>query len=281
MPLYGFLLFRSPIKSPAMFIEKRNKEYTMGRILFFSALGGGMLLVAGCLHPTSVFDKPTLSEKAPDRPNITVGGMTVPAPAPGYTSARELKLKVRELADQLVAEMRDHSLQGTVALPVSFVNLDDFGETSSFGRLIAEQLYFELNQRGYPVREYRLDNSVSMSRREGEFFLSRERGPVAPRSSVVVVGTYARSPGAVFVNARLVRPGDGRVLRTADMVIEVDDTVAALLNSGVSRHARTHARVGKNASGGNAGMRIRDFDVAVRPDDVVETTPFDRGEDIH
>ena len=52
----------------------------------------------------------------------------------GYVDARELKLKVRELAEQLVAGMRDNSLQGTVALPVSFVNLDNLNESSSFGR---------------------------------------------------------------------------------------------------------------------------------------------------
>jgi hypothetical protein len=264
---------------------RSGKEYAMGRNAFFSALGGGILLVAGCGFPSLTGDKPSLLENTSNRPNITVSGMTVPAPDPGYTAARELKLQMRELADQLVAEMRDQSLRGSVALPVSFVNLDNFNETSAFGRLLAEQLYFELNQRGYPVREYRLDESVHVRRQEGEFFLSRERGPVAPRSSVVVVGTYSRSPGAVFVNARLVRPSDGRVLRTADMVLEANETVVALLNSRVSRHTSGHARPGKNASGGSAGttagMRIRDFDMAVRPDDLVETTPFDRGEDIH
>jgi hypothetical protein len=252
----------------------------MGRGVFFSILIGGAVLAAGCRAPT-VFDKPTLRESAENRPEITVSGMNVPAPDTGYTDARELKLKVRELADQLVAEMRDHSLRGTVALPVSFVNLDDFDETSAFGRLIAEQLYFELNQRGYPVREYRLDKSVRMRQREGEFFLSRERGPVAPKSSVVIVGTYSRSPRAVFVNARLVRPSDGRVLRAADMVLEVNETVGALLASGTGKHSLTK----KSASGGNrsrtGGMRIRDFDIAARPDEPAATTPFDRGEDVH
>ncbi|MDR1946260.1 MAG: hypothetical protein LBQ51_03740 [Desulfovibrio sp.] len=254
----------------------------MSRFLFLSALGGGMFFAAGCLHPPSMFDKPTLLESSPNRSDITVTGMRVPGPDPGYAAARELKLKVRELAEQLVAEMRDHSLRGTVALPVSFVNLDNFDETSAFGRLVAEQLYFELNQRGYPVREYRLDNSVRIRRREGEFFLSRERGSVAPQSSVVIVGTYSRTPGAVFVNARLVRPKDGRVLRTADMVLEANETVGALLNSGVSRSMPAHSRTAKVASGGGSGtMRIRDFDIAVRPGDPVDITPFDRGEDIH
>jgi hypothetical protein len=82
-----------------------------------------------------------------------------------------------------------------------------------------------------------------------------------------------------------VRPKDGRVLRTADMVLEANETVVALLNSAVTRLAPDHARTGKSASNGSAGatagMRIRDFDMAVRPDDGVETTPFDRGEDIH
>ncbi|MDR1490085.1 MAG: hypothetical protein LBS65_06320 [Desulfovibrio sp.] len=248
-----------------------------------AALAAVCAAVSACAQPPSLLDD---GRQKP--PSITIQGMKVPGPDPNYTAARELRLKVRELADQLVAEIRDPSLAGTVALPVSFVNLDDFSETSAFGRLLGEQIYFEFNQRGFPVREYRIENSVSVKKKEGEFILSRRRGSVPARSSLAVVGTYARGPGAIFVNARLVKPSNGQVLRTASMVFEANETVNTLLHRGVSRETTARrigagsARTGAVGTGETQGtMRISDFDAAVHPPAPPPLTPFDLGEDVH
>ena len=190
-----------------------------------------------------------------------------------YVNAREFKLKVRELAEQLIADIRDCSLQGTVALPTAFVNLDNFNETSTLGRLISEQLFYEFNQRGFPIREYRIPGSINV-RKEGEFYLSRELGDLAVHSpgSVVIVGTYSGDKQALFINARLVRPSDGRVLRTANLVLEGNPLTNRLMrNTG-----------GKKLDGGE--MRIRDYGDATKPAGVGGpggNSPFDRGEDIH
>ena len=204
---------------------------------------------------------------------VLIPGVPYTAGGEDYVDARELKLKIRELAEQLVAEMKDCSLKGTVALPVSFVNLNNFNETSAFGRLVGEQLFFELNQRGYPVREYRIPGSIRVKERAGEFYLSREMGSLSPAGSVVVLGTYSAAPGAVFVNARLVRPSDGRVLRTANLVLANNSTVRRLLRMTAVEHS-------PSLSGGH-GMIIRDFDDATRPAPPQNLTPFDKGEDIH
>lgn len=189
----------------------------------------------------------------------------------GYVDARELQLKARELAEQLVADMRDCSLQGAVALPTSFVDLNDFSRTSSLGRLFAEQLFHELNQRGYPVREYRMPGSITVKPR-GEFALSRDVGKIAARSSssVIIVGTYHADQEAVFINARLVRPRDGRVLRTASMVLEPNELT------------RRMAR-GSGMQLGKGSMGIRDFTAATAPPapKTVNLSPIDLGQDIH
>jgi hypothetical protein len=206
-----------------------------------------------------------------------------------YADARELKLKVRELAEQLVADMRDCSLQGIVALPTSFVDLNDFRRTSAFGRLMAEQLFYELNQRGYPVREYRHPGFIRGKPGGGEYALSRELGSLSTKSgAVVIVGTYSNAGNAVFVNARLVHPRDGRVLRTANLVLESNPTVLHLLQasagSGTSFGGTTPADgrgSSPKSSAGTGTMRIRDFDAALYPPRSGATTPFDQGEDIH
>lgn len=193
----------------------------------------------------------------------------------GYVDARELRLKIRELGEQLAAGMDDCGLQATVAMPTSFVELGDFDRTSPLGRLMAEQLYHEFHQRGYAVREYRMPGSVRLRKREGEFALSRNLGNVAASSgsSVVVVGTYEYDKDAIFVNARLVRPKDKRVLRTASMTLRSNDLTRRMARGGSG--AKLDALAGK-------GMRIKDFDAAMRPPKpAVPLNPFDRGEDIH
>lgn len=201
---------------------------------------------------------------------IILSGERYERPNPGYVDARELKLKVRELAEQLVADMRDCSLQGTVALPTAFVDLNNFERTSAFGRLVSEQLYYELNQRGYPVREYRTPKNIRV-KDNGETWLSRGLGNVAASSGVVIAGTYQADRDAVFVNARLVRPRDGRVLRTANLVLDSNPLIKRLVR----------ASSGGGQGVGDGTMRIRDFDTAVTPPAPTNLTPFDKGEDIH
>lgn len=207
-------------------------------------------------------------------PDGSGGVVMLPGTSPrqqnsGYVDARELKLKVRELGDQLVAGMKDCSLQGSVAMPASFVDVNDFSKSSPLGRYIAEQLYYELNQRGYPVREYRMSNSIRLKEKAGEFALSRSLGKITAKypDSVVIVGTYHYDKDAIFVNARLVIPKSGRVVRTASLVLENNE-----LTRRMGRGSKTLPE---------SSMRIRDFRSATRSGSPANLSPFDRGEDIH
>ncbi len=141
-------------------------------------------------------------------------------PNPVNEAARELKLKVRELADQLLAGMQGQPLSGVIALPTSFVNQDNFAQSSSLGRYIAEQMFFEFNQRGVPVREYRMAPGIDPAPGQGEFLLSRQISDVPHQRPdiAVLVGTYYSDAENVFVNARLIHGETGMVLRTGSMV---------------------------------------------------------------
>lgn len=198
---------------------------------------------------------------------VMVPGEPRKKPGAAIADARELKLKARELAEQLVEGIDDQSLKGTVALPVSFVNQDNMDQSSSFGRFMAEQLYYEFNQRGFPVREYRIPDTITLREREGEFYLSRALGEIAlkDQNALVVAGTYYGDKQAIFVNARLIRPGDGRVLRTANLVLQANGLTRRMLaNNG--------------ATLGSGSMRIRDYRETTTPSVL---SPLDRGEDVH
>lgn len=165
-------------------------------------------------------------------PNLD-GGYTLvpggprPSPAQGTVEAQELKLRVRELVAQLLDTWPNQSLAGVVAVPTTFVSLDNFNETSGLGRYMAEALFYEFNTRGFAVREYRTNGTIRLEPGQGEFTLSRALPDMKVDKdwAALVVGTYYRDRDAVFVNARMVRPSDGLVLRTAQLVLPMNDMV--------------------------------------------------------
>ena len=151
-----------------------------------------------------------------------------------YIAAQEVKLKVRELADQLLASFPNDALAAFVALPTSFVNQNDFNSSSPLGRYLAEGLIYEFNQRGFPVREYRLDGSIAMSEGTGELALAR-KGKIATakgKGNALLIGTYHQDPDAIFVNARLVRSSDGIVLRTGQIMLAPNAITLRMTNAG-------------------------------------------------
>ena len=140
---------------------------------------------------------------------------------PNFIAAQEIKLKVRELADQLIASLPNDALTGFVALPTSFVDQNNFNSSSPLGRYLAEGLIYEFNQRGFPVREYRTDGSITMNESMGETALAR-KGKIATakgKGNALLIGTYHQDPDAIFVNARLVRSSDGIVMRTGQIML--------------------------------------------------------------
>jgi hypothetical protein len=158
---------------------------------------------------------------------VLIPGGKRPDPDPAFAQAQELKLKMRELVSQLLDTWPNDSLAGIVALPTTFVSLDNFSETSGLGRYMAESLFYEFNTRGFAVREYRADGVIRMEPGRGEFALSRALPDVKAEGgwAAMVVGTYYRDQDALFVNARMIRPADGLVLRTAQLVLPMNGLV--------------------------------------------------------
>lgn len=186
-------------------------------------------------------------------------------PSPALEDARELKLRVRELAGQILEQ--GERLPGSVALPASFVNQDDFGQSSSFGRLLAELLFHELSRRGVPVREYRSLPSISLREGQGEFVLTRNPDLVTPLApeAMVLTGTYYFDKRSVYVNARLFRAGDGLVLRTGALVFAQNETTRTMLARGAGmRTQQAYTRFGsfKEAKDqGSLGMALLERDI--------------------
>ena len=149
-----------------------------------------------------------------------------------YT-ADKARLVVREMADQLLAVMPNAALEGFVAMPVSFVNRNNTALSSPLGRLLAESMYYEFNQRGFPTREYRLSGVISSVGGKNDLALAANQlTPLKGQKwAALLVGTYLVDKDATFVNARLVRASDGLVLRTAQLVLVNTPIISRLLSN--------------------------------------------------
>jgi TolB-like protein len=114
----------------------------------------------------------------------------------------------------------------------SFVSVNNLEQSSSFGRIIAEQIASRFAQRGQRVIEMKLrQNSIFISEGKGEFMLSRDLREISRthNASAVVVGTYADGGDRMYVSARIVRPADNIVIAAADFGIPMQPNTMGVM----------------------------------------------------
>jgi TolB-like protein len=155
-----------------------------------------------------------------------------PIPNKDYDNYGPGRFKTSLLAAQI-----DRHYRGSAPGPIgvtTFVNVDDLYSSSTFGRMVGEQLMSELAMKGFDVIELRHTDALQFLERGGEFALSRDAGIVRPERNLagVVVGTYVASPERVYVNARLIDPSTSVVLSAGSVEMSRTPELAKLLRGG-------------------------------------------------
>jgi len=148
---------------------------------------------------------------------------------PSITPEGNLNSRVIFLADQLVRNI-DNRFRYEPVVVTTFVNLDNMKETSSLGRLIAENLIHELQVRGWKVFDIRLARDIVV-KPQGEFSITRDIKNIRNyyRVNSVITGTYAITSNSVIVNARIIDVKSGVVVSTGQIVLPIED-VSSLLS---------------------------------------------------
>jgi len=137
-----------------------------------------------------------------------------------------------------LAEQIDEYYKGVNPGPIGvspFVNIDDLHSTSTFGRMIGEQLMSELAMRGYDVVEMRHSQAIQFVPDDGgEFALSRNVNMLKKERELggIVVGTYVVSPERVYLNTRLLNPANSYVLSAASAEMSKTPEIKKMLRSG-------------------------------------------------
>ena len=136
-------------------------------------------------------------------------------------------------ADALALQLRGKLPDDKPLIMATIVNIDALEQTSMLGRLVSEQLSTRLAQGGMNMLEMKLRNSVYLKRGQGELMLTRELGEVAHthNAQAVVVGSYAETRDAIFINVKVIQPATNLVLAGHDYVLAKEGTVRSMLQS--------------------------------------------------
>jgi len=129
-----------------------------------------------------------------------------------------------QIADGLETNLNQPISKQELIIVASFAKLDNLNESSTFGRMIAEQIASRLTQRGYKIQEVKLrQGSIFVQEGKGEFLLSRDLQQISKNynASAVVVGTIAETLGRIYVSARIVRTSDSIVISSYDVGIKL------------------------------------------------------------
>ncbi|MCB0322122.1 MAG: hypothetical protein KDD69_01080 [Bdellovibrionales bacterium] len=142
------------------------------------------------------------------------------------------RFKTSYLADQIHAYFKG-SISGPIAV-TTFVDIDNLYQSSSFGRVLSEQLMSELAMRGYNVVEVRASDAMQIMFDKGEFGLSRDTRTLRGMQdiSALVVGTYTVSPVRVYLNTRVLDPRSSLVISAGSVEMTKTDEITRLLRTG-------------------------------------------------
>lgn len=86
---------------------------------------------------------------------------------------------------------------------------------------------------GYTVAELKLRNSILIEEGKGEFILSRDVREISRSrgAQAVIAGTYAVGADSVYVNVRLIRASDSKILSAYDYALRMDDNILYLVGA--------------------------------------------------
>jgi len=118
----------------------------------------------------------------------------------------------------------------------SFVDIDDVRYSSTFGRMIGEQVGSRFAQSGYKVVEPKMRSNIFIPNPDrgpssGEFMLSRELVNLSFEhdAQAVVVGTYAAAKDIIYVTLKVIDARDNMILYSMDYSLPLDDNTKKLL----------------------------------------------------
>jgi len=156
-----------------------------------------------------------------------------------------------EIAQQLLLNItRSNQINNTIAV-TPLVSLDQFAETSRFGRAVSESLINELHERRFKVIDYRVTELIKINPK-GEFVLTRDAEKLKSQIpySLILLGTYGLlelddeiyykdHDDKVVINTRIMDLETSNVLSTSRVIVIFKNARCRLFNLCVNKKSFT------------------------------------------
>jgi len=107
--------------------------------------------------------------------------------------------------------------ENTIVL-TSMVDVNNFKQSSNFGRLYSDSLLTNLKRSGWTIIDYRGVN-LSTVTKKGEFYLSRKALTQLPKQHNYIVGTYGLYGNKLLINVRILEAGTNKVIAASNNMI--------------------------------------------------------------
>ncbi len=136
-------------------------------------------------------------------------------------------------ADALINQLNNQVTTTSPIIVATLVNIDDLNNSSTFGRLVSEQVSARFSQSNFTMLEMKFRGYVYMKQDQGELLLTREIKDVAKshNAQAVIVGTYASSQDTVYVNLKVIQPNTNIVVAVHDYTFPIDTNLRTLTKS--------------------------------------------------
>ncbi len=205
--------------------------YNQGTII--EGKGSGRVSLPGGRYKTNSSDRIPSALLLPDATGDEFLQIPIPNdldPSRAYLDAHEVRLKVREVASQLLETWQASGLADKIAYITTFTPQHDLMMPTPFGQYLREALMYEFNNRGFPVRDFSA-RSIILNRDGFAFGVSNNDYNIAINNSnaVLVTGTFYADNSHLFLNIRLVRGLDGMVLRSAQTVFTLNPLLSRMV----------------------------------------------------
>ena len=137
-------------------------------------------------------------------------------------------------AEYLIGKLPKDMFKNSPLLIASLVSVDNLNESSTFGRMVSEQISSRFKQLGYTAIEMKLRTTIFIKEGSGEFLLSRELSEISTkhRAQAVVVGSYAAASDRVYLTVRIINAADSMILASYDYNIPMTRDVFKMLLKG-------------------------------------------------
>ena len=141
--------------------------------------------------------------------------------------SRDFSESVSTISEEFNNYITNNDKAGTIVL-TSMVDVNNFKQSSNFGRLYSDSLLTNLQRSGWNIIDYR-GVKLSTNPREGEFYLSRKSLKKLPQDSNYVVGTYGVYGDKLLINVRILKANSNEVIVASNSIITDPDIIAMAL----------------------------------------------------